>query len=206
MSRIARDKHVRFHCAAAAALGLMSMLFGASTPAAVSGSDFPADSAFPAVPMHSVANPGNDTIATNHVALAEYNNGHQSEAVRMWRSLAAAQMAAVEAGRPELGEITEGPTAITFGYDDAVASAKALTEHLRAERLNISILGGWMDGHVLTAAQVEEIATLPPKEQLIADFMAKMQGPLYGFASLIQATTRNFYGLIEARANQLEQS
>jgi len=117
-----------------------------------------------------------------------------------------AQMAAVEAGRPEMGEITQGPTAITFGYDDAVASAKALTEHLRAERLNIPILGGWMDGRVLTAAEVEEIATLPPKEQLIADFMAKMQGPLYGFASLIQATTRNFYGLIEARANQLEQS
>jgi large subunit ribosomal protein L10 len=115
-----------------------------------------------------------------------------------------AAMAATEAGRPEMGEITQGPTAITFGYDDAVASAKALTEHFRAERLNVAIYGGWMDGRVLTAAQVEEIATLPPKEQLIANFMAKMQGPLYGFAGLMQATIRNFYGLVESRASQLE--
>lgn len=57
-----------------------------------------------------------------------------------------------------------------------------------------------------TRADVESLATLPPKEQLLAGVIGKLQSPLYGFAGLIQASVRNFAGLVEARANQLEAS
>jgi hypothetical protein len=39
---------------------------------------------------------------------------------------------------------------------------------------------------------------------MIADVVAKLQGPLYNFAGLMAATMRNFAGLVDARANQLE--
>ncbi|WP_322796867.1 50S ribosomal protein L10 [Tepidiforma sp.] len=115
-----------------------------------------------------------------------------------------AAMAAKEAGREELAQILKGPTALTFGFDDPIAPVKAFTEHLRSKRLNIEVHGGWLEGRVLTRAEVESLATMPPKEQLLADVVGKLQAPLYGFAGLLQASIRNFAGLIEARANQLE--
>ncbi|MFN0147993.1 MAG: 50S ribosomal protein L10 [Dehalococcoidia bacterium] len=117
-----------------------------------------------------------------------------------------ASMAAEQAGRPEMAQILEGPTALAFGFGDPVAPVKALTEHLRARRLTLNIHGGWLEGQILTRAEVESLATLPSKEQLVADVVGKLQSPLYNFASLLQASIRNFAGLVEARANQLEGS
>ena len=115
-----------------------------------------------------------------------------------------ATMAAEQAGRPEMAQLLTGPTALALGYGDPVQPVKLLTEHLRARRLQIEIHGGWLEGRVLNRAEVESIATLPSKEQLIADVVGKLQSPLYNLAGLLQASMRNFAGLIEARANQLE--
>ncbi|HQW50913.1 MAG TPA: hypothetical protein PL082_02550, partial [Tepidiformaceae bacterium] len=78
--------------------------------------------------------------------------------------------------------------------------------HLRAKRLTIEIHGGWLEGKVLSRAEVESLATMPSKEQLIADVVGKLQSPLYNFAGLMQASMRNFAGLVDARAAQLEAS
>jgi large subunit ribosomal protein L10 len=115
-----------------------------------------------------------------------------------------AAMAAEQAGRPEMKEILTGPTALAIGFDDPVAPVKALTEHLRARRLNVTINGGWMEGQVLDRAGVESIASLPPKTELVAEIAGKLQSPLYNFAGLITASVRNLAGLIESRAAQLE--
>jgi large subunit ribosomal protein L10 len=115
-----------------------------------------------------------------------------------------AAMAADQAGRGEMKEILQGPTALAIGFGDPIAPVKLLTEHLRARRLQITIHGGWLEGKVLNRAEVESLATLPSKEQLIADVVGKLQSPLYNLAGLLQASIRNFAGLVEARANQLE--
>ncbi|MBI2767304.1 MAG: 50S ribosomal protein L10 [Chloroflexi bacterium] len=115
-----------------------------------------------------------------------------------------AAMAATNAGRPEMSEIVQGPTALAFGMGDPVQPVKLLTEHLRARRLALTIHGGWLEGKVLDRAELESIATLPSREQLVADVIGKLQSPLYNLAGLLQASMRNFAGLIESRANQLE--
>lgn len=115
-----------------------------------------------------------------------------------------AAMAAERAGRPEMKELLDGPSAIAFGSGDPVAPAKALSDFIRAERLELKLHGAWIEGRVVGGSEVESIASLPSKDQLLADFMSKIQSPIQGFAGLIQAAQRNFAGLIEARANQLE--
>jgi len=116
-----------------------------------------------------------------------------------------AAMAATQVGRPEIAQIFTGPTALALGFGDPVEPVKILTEHLRARRLNITIHGGWMEGKVLNREEVESIATLPSKDQLVADVVGKLQSPLYNFAGLLQSTIRNFAGLVESRAAQLEE-
>jgi len=115
-----------------------------------------------------------------------------------------AKMAAEQAGRPEMAEILSGPTAIAFGFGDPVLPVRLLTEYLRQRRLQLPIHGGWLEGQVFDRAGVDSVASLPSREQLIADVVGKLQSPLYNLAGLLQTTMRNFAGLIDARANQLE--
>jgi large subunit ribosomal protein L10 len=115
-----------------------------------------------------------------------------------------AAMAATEAGRPEMSQLLTGPTALAIGFGDPVAPVKALTDHLRTRRMTLDIHGGWLEGQILNRAEIEGLATLPSKDQLIADVVGKLQSPLYNFAGLLQASIRHFAGLVEARANQLE--
>jgi large subunit ribosomal protein L10 len=115
-----------------------------------------------------------------------------------------AAMAAKEAGRAEMAEIVKGPTALVFGFEDPIGPVKVLTEHFRSKRMTVELHGGWLEGRVLSRAEVESLATMPPKEQLIADVVSKLQSPLYQFSGLLQSTIRNFAGLVDARARQLE--
>jgi len=115
-----------------------------------------------------------------------------------------ATMAAEQAGRPEMSRILEGPTALAIGFGDPIAPVKLLTEHLRARRLTLTIHGGWLEGQVLSRSEVEGLATMPSREQMVANVVGKLQSPLYNFAGLLQAGIRNFAGLVDARAKQLE--
>ncbi len=115
-----------------------------------------------------------------------------------------ASMAAAQAGHPKMAEIFQGPTAVAFGYGDPIAPVKLLTEYMRTRRVQLNILGGYLQGTVLNRAGVEGLATMPSKEQLIADFVGKLQSPLYGFAGLMNAPITQFARLLNARAEQLE--
>jgi large subunit ribosomal protein L10 len=115
-----------------------------------------------------------------------------------------AALAATQAGRPEMSQLLDGPTALAIGFGDPIAPVKLLAEHLRVKRMTLTIHGGWLEGKILDAKEVETLATLPSKEQMIADVVGKLQSPLYNFAALLQSTIRNFAGLVESRAKQLE--
>jgi large subunit ribosomal protein L10 len=115
-----------------------------------------------------------------------------------------AAMAATEAGRPEMSQLLTGPTALAIGFGDPVAPVKERTDHLGTRRVTLDIHGGWPERQIRNRAEIEGLATLPSKDQLIADVVGKLQSPLYNFAGLLQASIRNFAGLVEARANQLE--
>ena len=59
-------------------------------------------------------------------------------------------------------------------------------------------------GQLVDADYVNDLATVPPREELLARIAGGLVGQLTQFMLLIQATTREFAGLVEARATQLE--
>ncbi len=117
-----------------------------------------------------------------------------------------AALAAKEAGRPEIAEILKGPTTLTFGFGDPIAPARQLMAHLNASSLELPIHGGWMDGKVLTALEIVELAKIPSKEDLLAAIIGKLRTPISNLHSLLNATMRDFSGLIESRVAQLEET
>jgi large subunit ribosomal protein L10 len=111
--------------------------------------------------------------------------------------------AADQAGLPELNELLDGPTAIAFVNEgDVVAVAKTLNETARRTRV-LELKGGILQGKPMTAAQVRDLASLPPAEQLRGQVLGAIVAPLNAIAGLINAPLQNLLGLIDARIEQL---
>ena len=115
-----------------------------------------------------------------------------------------ARIAAGKAGKDQLASIFEGPMAIVFVKDDISKSAKALTEHLAAAKLAVTIKGGFLGNKLLGPKEIAVIATLPSKQILIGKVMGGIQGPLYGLMYMVNAPTRGLMVALQERIKQLE--
>ena len=114
-------------------------------------------------------------------------------------------LAADAAQVPQLKEITQGPTAIALGYDEPVDVARVLHDYIRSTRSALAIQGAVMGGGpVLQKPEVERLATLPPRDQLVAQLLGQLQAPIYGLLSVLSGPLRSFGGLLQARIHQLE--
>jgi large subunit ribosomal protein L10 len=113
--------------------------------------------------------------------------------------------AAEAAGADALLALLEGPSAIAFveADGDAVAVAKALADSVRDTRV-LEIRGGVMQGRVITGADVDALAKLPPLDVLRGQVIGAVLAPLNAIAGLINAPLQNLYGLIDARIEQLQ--
>jgi large subunit ribosomal protein L10 len=109
-----------------------------------------------------------------------------------------ARRAAEAAGMDDVAALLEGPVAIAFvrrDGGDAVIAAKALRDFARTNP-NLVVKGGLLGPRVLTSRDVEALADVPPREQLLARLAGGFQAPLTKAAGLFQAFTRNFaYGV-----------
>jgi large subunit ribosomal protein L10 len=113
--------------------------------------------------------------------------------------------AAEAAGADALLALLEGPSAIAFieADGDMVAVAKALADSARDTKV-LEIRGGVMQGRVVSASDVEELAKLPPLEVLRGQVLGAVIAPLSAIAALVNAPLQNLYGLIDARIEQLQ--
>jgi large subunit ribosomal protein L10 len=112
--------------------------------------------------------------------------------------------AAEDAGLETLTELLDGPTAIAFvGDADMAAVAKTLNDTARRTRI-LEIKGGILQGAPMDAAQVVELASLPPADVLQGQVLGAIVGPLNEIVGLFAAPLQNLVGLLDARVEQLE--
>lgn len=96
------------------------------------------------------------------------------------------RLAAENAGMKELvGELV-GPNAIVFSYDDPVAAAKVASEFAKTHK-NLELKAGLVEGVLYKDAQLEEFASIPSREVLIAKLLGSFKAPISNFAYLIKA-------------------
>ena len=115
-------------------------------------------------------------------------------------------LAATEAQVPQFSEIVDGPTAIAFGYADPVETARAVNDYIRATRSPLTIQGAILgSGPTLPRAEVERLAALPGKPQLLANLLGQMQAPLQRLLGALNGPLQNLDGLLQARIRQLEE-
>ncbi len=102
-----------------------------------------------------------------------------------------------ERGMTELSAFLVNPTAIAMSDADPVAPAKVLVEFAKTNTA-LLIKAGFMDGAMLTRAQIEQLATLPSKEVLLSRALASMNAPATNFAGVLAAVPRALVTVIDA--------
>ena len=94
-----------------------------------------------------------------------------------------------------------GPTAVAYNTTDAVALAKALTKFAK-DIPSVRFKGAMLDGHIVAASEIQSIATLPSREELISKLLYVMQSPIRGLAIVLQANIRNIAVVLSEIAKQ----
>ena len=93
---------------------------------------------------------------------------------------------AVDALGIEGVNVLEGPTAVAVGKNDPVAPARILNDFVKKVK-KTEIKGGIVFGKAATLQQIEYLATLPSKEQLIASLMSVINGVTSKFVRTLEA-------------------
>lgn len=94
-----------------------------------------------------------------------------------------------------------GQTAIAFNANDAVVLAKALTKFAK-DVPAVRFKGALLNGQVVGAEQIQDIANLPSREELVAKLLFLLQSPIRGLAIVLQANIRNLAVVLDQIGKQ----
>jgi large subunit ribosomal protein L10 len=104
---------------------------------------------------------------------------------------------------PSMDELLEGPNAILFIEGDPVDATKVLTAYVKELRKNLpQIKGGLLGTRLMSAKDVDALAALPPREQILATLVGTVQTPVANVVSTLGAILQNLVGTIESYHNE----
>lgn len=110
--------------------------------------------------------------------------------------------AAQNVGIEGLEDVLEGPTAVLFAYGDVVAPAKVVSDFARTSRI-LTVKSGVMNNQVMSAADVEAISSLPPREELLGKLVGMLVSPMARAVGVLGGPARSVAYLANARIEQL---
>jgi large subunit ribosomal protein L10 len=111
-------------------------------------------------------------------------------------------IAAERVGITGLEGVMDGPLAIALVYDDIVGASKAMSDFARTSRI-LTIKGGVIDNRFINAGDVESLATMPPREVLLAKFVGLLASPMARTVGVLSGPSRSLAYLLKAREEQL---
>ncbi|MBN1884928.1 MAG: 50S ribosomal protein L10 [Candidatus Krumholzibacteriota bacterium] len=100
-------------------------------------------------------------------------------------------------GITELDPLLEGPTAIAVSDEDEAAPAQLLKK-FAAEYELPRFKGAYVAGRVFTEKETERLASLPPRDILIAQTVSTFQAPLRGLVQVLNASLRDLVFVLKA--------
>jgi len=102
-----------------------------------------------------------------------------------------------------VGTKLKGPTGLVVGKDP-VAAARVLTDFAKEFEDKPAMKGGMLQGKAIDNAQMKRMASLPSREQMLADLAAGMQSPMAAFLGALSGPLYMFAGALDALKTQRE--
>ncbi len=111
------------------------------------------------------------------------------------------QRAVKEAGLEDLEPVLEGTTAIAISQEDHVAAARILCGFGKKNKF-FNAKAGFVEGKVISEAEVNNLAKLPPKEELIAKTVGSLNAPISGLVTVLDGTIKGLVVVLNAVAQK----
>jgi large subunit ribosomal protein L10 len=102
-----------------------------------------------------------------------------------------------------VSDTLKGPTGLVVAKDP-VSAAKVLTDFAKENEDKPTVKGGLLSGKRIDNAQLKRLASLPSREQMLADLGAGMQSPMAAFVGALNGLFYMFAGALEALKTQRE--
>jgi large subunit ribosomal protein L10 len=102
-----------------------------------------------------------------------------------------------------VSERLKGPTGLVLARDP-VAAARLLSDFAKENDAKPTVKGGLLDGRALDTTQVKRLATMPSREQMLAELGAGLQSPMAAFVGALNGLVYMFAGALEALRMQRE--
>ena len=111
-------------------------------------------------------------------------------------------------GIADAGTLLKGMSAVAFGGKDGLpAVSRVVAEYNKKNKdAAVQILGAYMDGQVLSAPQVEVLATLPGKPELLAMIASAVSAPMQTIASQVNEMIAGVARAVDAVREQKEKA
>jgi len=107
-----------------------------------------------------------------------------------------AKIAARDANLESLVDHFDGPVAIALSSVDSVAPARVLANFVR-DYQKMTLKVGYFEGRVYSNEQIIQIASLPPREVLLAQVIGAIQGPISQVVWSIESVLRDVVSVID---------
>ena len=95
----------------------------------------------------------------------------------------------------------KGQTGLVIARD-AVAAAKVLADFAKENDQRPAVKGGLLEGKTLDEAQVKKLATMPSREQMLAELGGGLQAPMAAFVGALNGLLYMFAGALEGLRTQ----
>ena len=96
-----------------------------------------------------------------------------------------------------------GMTAIAYNTTDAVALAKVLTKFAK-DVPAVQFKAALLAGQIVPATEIQNIANLPSREELVSKLLYLLQSPIRGLVTVLAANIRNLAVVIDQVRQQKE--
>jgi len=100
-----------------------------------------------------------------------------------------------------LADGLEGPNGVAISYEDPVELAKVLKDFAKIND-KLVLKGGMVEGKAIGADQIDALAKLPAKEQLLAMLLGTMNGVPRGFVTVLAQVIRGLLNALKAIEEQ----
>ncbi len=94
-------------------------------------------------------------------------------------------------------DIFKEPSAVIFAYEDIVDAAKSLKEFLKTSE-SAKVKAGLLTGEYVTPEEIDRLASLPSREELLAQLFATMKAPITNFVRVLNAVPQKTVMVLNA--------
>lgn len=111
--------------------------------------------------------------------------------------------AAKETGYEGLESLLSGPTALAFAFKDVSKTAKVINDFNKGPK-KLVIRGGMLGNAVMGPNVLDQVASLPSREQVLAQIVGGVAAPVSGVVGVLNAAITNVLYVLQARIDQLQ--